>query len=952
MDWIGSADATLRPALSAEATATASQRVSDASQNASQQCASQLFGDLADDRVRRRALRATQADSQADVDATQASLSDDNYRGARVALDTQLLFGGGAAPPRRAPPGAGAPEGAAALERASRGARCRGRVLRAPDRGAPAATARGGARGPARGARRRRAPGAGSRARALHRAAATCLATAESPDDALAAALDGDAVARRRPRRARTRRAPRSSSGRASWPAAGPASAAPWAPATPAPRGACCASTRTSTRPSPRRSRGPSRAPRAPAFAEERRGAYADAFRLFDALAQAEAPDAAAVGAAGRARAALALGEWDASRTRARARRPRRCAPPRAPPPPRRSRRAARRSSRPRAARARARARGAAPSAVAAARARAGGDWGGCAEALDAGYARVGDHLAALDACAVGPRREHLAELAALGAVDAAAARPAARRRGPLGRNAPGGRPLRGVQRRRAPRARGAGERRDALRFAAERLPEGHPVLKEALAACFDDAAEAFVAAAAGLHEPEFRYYDFVKDAHQRAARGDAAGAARTWRRCRRTLLDASWDGVGARVGETNATFGQKLRKSPKVHAVDAAILKGRDVARACKDAKAEALARKNEMKGGPPRPDLAAYSRYLADFDGRDDVAAAIAPELAGGLRALDDAKKARNKALKLVHDGGPKDKVWHAPRRRAEAAMAAAHEALDGDAGALRRHLCRLAPAPETFLAKRRVYLETLATASVCGYVVGLGDRHLDNLLLADGDGAVVHIDMGYAFGTATTALPVPELIPFRLTRELARALAPSTATPSSPTPRRPRSPRSAARATRRRSSRSSRPSCASPSSTGSTAGTATRRASSTTRRRRRRPPPRRRRRSRAARPRAAPARARPPRRRSSASPSPRQARRAHPVALLVEELDRNTNAMFKPMKEQAKVVARGDPGDARRDVEGDVLDVRDQVRVLVDLATDPNCLGRHWKGLNLWC
>ena len=78
----------------------------------------------------------------------------------------------------------------------------------------------------------------------------------------------------------------------------------------------------------------------------------------------------------------------------------------------------------------------------------------------------------------------------------------------------------------------------------------------------------------------------------------------------------------------------------------------------------------------------------------------------------------------------------------------------------------------------------------------------------------------------------------------------------------------------------------------------------------------------------------------------------RGTHPVALLVEELDRNTNAMFKPMKEQAKAVARGDPGDARHDVDGDVLDVRDQVRVLVDLATDPNCLGRHWKGLNLWC
>ena len=30
---------------------------------------------------------------------------------------------------------------------------------------------------------------------------------------------------------------------------------------------------------------------------------------------------------------------------------------------------------------------------------------------------------------------------------------------------------------------------------------------------------------------------------------------------------------------------------------------------------------------------------------------------------------------------------------------------------------------------------------------------------------------------------------------------------------------------------------------------------------------------------------------------------------------------------------------------------LSVEDQVRVLVDLATDPASLGRHWCGLTLW-
>ena len=30
---------------------------------------------------------------------------------------------------------------------------------------------------------------------------------------------------------------------------------------------------------------------------------------------------------------------------------------------------------------------------------------------------------------------------------------------------------------------------------------------------------------------------------------------------------------------------------------------------------------------------------------------------------------------------------------------------------------------------------------------------------------------------------------------------------------------------------------------------------------------------------------------------------------------------------------------------------LNVEDQVKVLVDLATDPASLGRHWCGLTLW-
>ena len=39
----------------------------------------------------------------------------------------------------------------------------------------------------------------------------------------------------------------------------------------------------------------------------------------------------------------------------------------------------------------------------------------------------------------------------------------------------------------------------------------------------------------------------------------------------------------------------------------------------------------------------------------------------------------------------------------------------------------------------------------------------------------GRLVPIDFGYAFGAATELLPIPELVPFRLTRQLIGVLEP---------------------------------------------------------------------------------------------------------------------------------------------------------------------------------
>lgn len=76
------------------------------------------------------------------------------------------------------------------------------------------------------------------------------------------------------------------------------------------------------------------------------------------------------------------------------------------------------------------------------------------------------------------------------------------------------------------------------------------------------------------------------------------------------------------------------------------------------------------------------------------------------------------------------------------------------------------------EQWLEYRRLYAHTLAIMSMVGYVLGLGDRHLNNLMLQQG-GSVVHIDFGDCFEVAMHRALYGEAVPFRLTRLLVAAL-----------------------------------------------------------------------------------------------------------------------------------------------------------------------------------
>jgi len=77
------------------------------------------------------------------------------------------------------------------------------------------------------------------------------------------------------------------------------------------------------------------------------------------------------------------------------------------------------------------------------------------------------------------------------------------------------------------------------------------------------------------------------------------------------------------------------------------------------------------------------------------------------------------------------------------------------------------------EEWLDKRTTYTRSLAVMSMVGYILGLGDRHPNNLLLNRNTGKVIHIDFGDCFEVAMYREKFAEKVPFRLTRMLVNAM-----------------------------------------------------------------------------------------------------------------------------------------------------------------------------------
>lgn len=81
---------------------------------------------------------------------------------------------------------------------------------------------------------------------------------------------------------------------------------------------------------------------------------------------------------------------------------------------------------------------------------------------------------------------------------------------------------------------------------------------------------------------------------------------------------------------------------------------------------------------------------------------------------------------------------------------------------------------PEPEAWFAARLRYTRSCAVMSIAGHVLGLGDRHGENVLLEQGNGGTFHVDFNCLFDKGLT-FEKPELVPFRLTHNMVDAMGP---------------------------------------------------------------------------------------------------------------------------------------------------------------------------------
>lgn len=160
-----------------------------------------------------------------------------------------------------------------------------------------------------------------------------------------------------------------------------------------------------------------------------------------------------------------------------------------------------------------------------------------------------------------------------------------------------------------------------------------------------------------------------------------------------------------------------------------------------------------------------------------------AIGEYLHGGMKAsgFSDSAHGRHndnpnsitflKAFQQMREAA-QAKPKHSERGVVNGKLAAFRAVCRRFAPVFRHFFMEMFPDPVGWYRSRVAYTRSAAVNSIVGYVVGIGDRHTHNILIDTDTAELVHIDFGFVF-EQSKALRIPEVVPFRLTRDIVDAM-----------------------------------------------------------------------------------------------------------------------------------------------------------------------------------
>lgn len=91
------------------------------------------------------------------------------------------------------------------------------------------------------------------------------------------------------------------------------------------------------------------------------------------------------------------------------------------------------------------------------------------------------------------------------------------------------------------------------------------------------------------------------------------------------------------------------------------------------------------------------------------------------------------------------------------------------------LRQAIVEISASPECFFMLRNNFARTMAAMNIAHWILGVGDRHLLNILMNVKTGKLIGIDFNVVFESGCRVLPIPELIPFRMTPQFVNVMSP---------------------------------------------------------------------------------------------------------------------------------------------------------------------------------